>query len=146
LGAANGTSAEVNATGLHILLAEDNLVNQQLARRLLERRGHSVTIANTGREALECLERARFDLILMDVQMPDMDGLEATAEIRAKERGTGAHIPIIALTARTMQEDRDRCLAAGMDAFVTKPIKAAEFLQVVEAVAAGVEDPAATGS
>jgi signal transduction histidine kinase/ligand-binding sensor domain-containing protein/CheY-like chemotaxis protein len=146
LGAANGTSAEASQPGLHILLAEDNLVNQQLARRLLERRGHSVTIANTGREALECLERARFDVVLMDVQMPDMDGLEATAEIRAKGRGTGAHIPIIALTARSMQEDRDRCLAAGMDAFVTKPIKAAEFLQVVEAVAAGVENPAATGS
>jgi signal transduction histidine kinase/ligand-binding sensor domain-containing protein/CheY-like chemotaxis protein len=146
LGAANGTATDADTTGLHILLAEDNLVNQQLARRLLERRGHSVTIANTGREALECLERASFDLILMDVQMPDMDGLEATVEIRQKERGTGAHIPIVALTARTMQEDRDRCIAAGMDAFVTKPIKAVEFLQVVEAVAAGVEDPAATES
>jgi CheY-like chemotaxis protein len=146
LGAANGTGTNIDTTGLHILLAEDNLVNQQLARRLLERRGHSVTIANTGREALECLERAKFDLILMDVQMPDMDGLEATVEIRQKERGTSDHIQIIALTARTMQEDRDRCLAAGMDAFITKPIKAAEFLQVVEAVAAGVENPAATGS
>ena len=121
-------------------------MNQQLERRLLERRGHHVTIANNGREALECLERGRFDVILMDVQMPDMDGLEATAAIRLKERGAGIHIPIIALTARTMQEDRERCTAAGMDAFITKPIKAVEFLQVVEAVAAGVEDPAATES
>jgi signal transduction histidine kinase/ligand-binding sensor domain-containing protein/CheY-like chemotaxis protein len=154
LGATNGAVAENGmpsragraTTVLEILLAEDNPVNQQLERRLLERRGHHVTIANNGREALECMERGRFDVILMDVQMPDMDGLEATAAIRLKERVTGAHIPIIALTARTMQEDRDRCTAAGMDAFITKPIKAVEFLQVVEAVAAGVEDPAATES
>jgi signal transduction histidine kinase/ligand-binding sensor domain-containing protein/ActR/RegA family two-component response regulator len=122
-------------TGLRVLLAEDNLVNQQLERRLLERRGHRVTIAATGRQALECLERESFDIILMDVQMPDMDGLEATEVIRTREREAGTHTPIIALTARTMKEDRDRCLAAGMDAFVTKPIQAAEFLKVVESVA-----------
>jgi hypothetical protein len=121
--------------GLRILLAEDNIVNQQLERRLLERRGHHVTIAATGRQALEWLERESFDLILMDVQMPDMNGLEATEVIRSREREAGIHTPIIALTARTMQEDRDRCLAAGMDAFITKPIQAVEFLTVVESVA-----------
>ncbi len=129
------SSAESTPVGLRILLAEDNIVNQQLERRLLERRGHHVTIAATGRQALEWLERESFDLILMDVQMPDMDGLEATEAIRLRERETGSHTPIIALTARTMQEDRDRCLAAGMDAFITKPIKAVEFLKVVESVA-----------
>ena len=125
---------------LRVLLAEDNVVNQQLERRLLERRGHRVTIAPTGRQALELFGQERFDVILMDVQMPDMDGLEATAAIRAREQGT--RTPIIALTARTMREDRDRCLAAGMDAFITKPIEAAEFLRVVEEVAAGSQ-PAA---
>ncbi len=128
-------AAESAPAGLRILLAEDNLVNQQLERKLLERRGHHVTIAATGRQALECLDREIFDLILMDLQMPDMDGLEATEAIRLRERETGIHTPIIALTARTMQEDRDRCLAAGMDAFITKPIQAVEFLKVVERVA-----------
>jgi CheY-like chemotaxis protein len=130
------TSAGGAPVGLRILLAEDNPVNQQLERKLLERRGHHVTIAATGRQALEWLERENFDLILMDVQMPDMDGLEATEVIRSRERETGTHTPIIALTARTMKEDRDRCLAAGMDAFITKPIKAVEFLRVVESVPA----------
>jgi signal transduction histidine kinase/ligand-binding sensor domain-containing protein/CheY-like chemotaxis protein len=133
------TSARIAPAGLRVLLAEDNPVNQQLERRLLERRGHHVTIAATGRQALECLERESFDIILMDVQMPDMDGLEATEVIRARERDTGIHVPIIALTARTMKEDRDRCLAAGMDAFITKPIQAVEFLTVVESVAVAAQ-------
>jgi signal transduction histidine kinase/CheY-like chemotaxis protein len=130
---------------LRILLAEDNPVNQQLERRLLERRGHRVTIAGTGRDALELFEREEFDVILMDVQMPDMDGLEATGAIRQREQATGTRIPIVALTARNMREDRERCIAAGMDAFITKPIQAAEFLRVVEQVAAGEEPAAAAG-
>jgi CheY-like chemotaxis protein len=124
--------------GLRILLAEDNPVNQKLAMRLLEKRGHRVTLAASGREALTWVERASFDVILMDVQMPDMDGLESTRCIRERERSSGVYTPIIALTAHTMKGDRERCLAAGMDAFVHKPIDAVQFLETVEnAVAAG---------
>ena len=117
---------------LQILLAEDNPVNQKLAVRLLERRGHCVTLASTGREAIAAFERARFDLVLMDVQMPDMDGLEATMEIRARERQAGLHTPIVALTAHALKGDRDRCVAAGMDGYINKPIEADRFIQVVE--------------
>ena len=106
---------------LHILLAEDNLVNQKVAQKLLEREGHSVVIANNGREAVEKYEAEHFDLILMDVQMPEMDGFEATAEIRAQEQGTTRHIPIIALTAHAMKGYSEQCLAAGMDGYVSKP-------------------------
>jgi CheY-like chemotaxis protein len=113
-------------------LAEDNVVNQRLATRLLERRGHQVLTATTGREALEILALQTFDVILMDVQMPDMDGLEATRAIRAGERTRSTRTPIVALTAHTMKGDRERCLAAGMDAFITKPLDAVEFLSVVE--------------
>ena len=101
--------------GLRILLAEDNAVNQQLAVRLLEKSGHTVGMAGTGREALAALEREGFDLVLMDVQMPETDGLEATAAIREKERVTHGHVPIIAMTAHAMAGDRERCLAAGID-------------------------------
>jgi signal transduction histidine kinase/ActR/RegA family two-component response regulator len=128
---------------LRVLLAEDNVVNQQLERKLLERRGHKVIIAPTGRQAVDLFEREIFDVILMDVQMPDMDGLEATAAIRSREKPGSLRTPIIALTARTMREDKDRCIAAGMDAFITKPIQAVEFLRVVEEVAAGAEPAAA---
>ncbi|MHB8221723.1 MAG: response regulator [Desulfurivibrionaceae bacterium] len=106
---------------LHILLAEDNLVNQKVAKGLLERDGHSVVIANNGREAVEKYGAEQFDLILMDVQMPDMDGFEATAQIRAQEQGTTRHIPIIALTAHAMKGYSEKCLAAGMDGYVSKP-------------------------
>jgi signal transduction histidine kinase/CheY-like chemotaxis protein/streptogramin lyase len=123
------------ASGLRILLAEDNLVNQRLATKLLERRGHHVVAASTGRQALEILSRESFDVILMDVQMPDMDGLETTQAIRARERSGFTRTPIAALTAHTMTGDRERCLAAGMDAFITKPIDTAELLAVVEALA-----------
>jgi signal transduction histidine kinase/DNA-binding response OmpR family regulator len=108
---------------LRILLAEDNLVNQKVAARLLQKQGHSVEIANNGVEALSAWERQEFDLILMDVQMPEMDGLETTAAIRQREQTSGAHVPIIALTAHAMSGDRETCLAAGMDGFVTKPIR-----------------------
>jgi two-component system sensor histidine kinase/response regulator len=109
---------------LRILLAEDNVVNQRLIVRLLEKHGHTTLVANTGREVLTALQQQPVDLVLMDVQMPEMDGLEATAAIREQERQKGGHIPIIALTAHAMKGDRDRCLAAGMDGYVSKPINA----------------------
>jgi len=121
---------------LHILLAEDNPVNQRLAMRLLERRGHHVVLASSGREAIDWAERKRFDLILMDVQMPDMDGLEATATIRAREKLSGGRTPIVALTAHAMKGDRERCFEAGMDNYINKPIDATTFLDIVEMAAA----------
>ena len=121
--------------GLLVLLAEDNPVNQRLVKRLLEKRGHQVEIASTGREAVAMAEEGRFDVILMDVQMPDMDGLETTAQIRERERARGGRTPILALTAHTMRGDRERCIAAGMDNFVNKPIDAVTFIQTVEATA-----------
>jgi CheY-like chemotaxis protein/HPt (histidine-containing phosphotransfer) domain-containing protein len=117
---------------LTVLLAEDNVVNTRLAVRLLEKRGHSVVVAGNGRQALEALEQRPFDVVLMDVQMPDLGGLEATTLIREKERQTGGHIPIIALTAHAMRGDRERCLAAGMDGYVSKPIQPQDLFQVVE--------------
>ncbi|EKD40694.1 MAG: hypothetical protein ACD_74C00242G0001 [uncultured bacterium] len=106
---------------LHILLAEDNIVNQKVAQGLLEKAGHCVVVANNGREALEKYGAEDFDLILMDVQMPEMDGFEATTKIRAHEQGSERHIPIIALTAHAMKGYREKCLAAGMDGYVSKP-------------------------
>jgi CheY-like chemotaxis protein len=117
---------------LRILLAEDNVVNQKVAARVLERRGHSVTVASNGAEAVNLYGRDKFDVILMDIQMPEINGYEATTAIRDRERTTGAHIPIIALTAHAMTGDRDRCLAAGMDDYVSKPIHLEELLQKVE--------------
>ncbi|MGH9407539.1 MAG: response regulator [Terriglobia bacterium] len=125
-------SSRQEGGGLRILLAEDNAVNQRLAKRLLEKRGHSVSIAANGREALSALDQAHFDLILMDVQMPEMGGLEATAAIRESEKGSGAHIPIIAMTARAMAGDREHCLAAGMDDYVSKPVQTALLFEAIE--------------
>jgi CheY-like chemotaxis protein len=132
---ARALAEEPPASILHILLAEYNLINQRLASRLLEKRGHRVTVTGSGRGALEVLQRESFDLVLMDVQMPDMDGLQATARIRDSEAGTGRRIPIVALTAHTMKGDRERCLDAGMDAYITKPVEAAELIAVVESTA-----------
>ncbi|MEP7340012.1 MAG: two-component regulator propeller domain-containing protein [Acidobacteriota bacterium] len=123
--------------GLRILLAEDNIVNQRLFLRLLEKQGHTIAVANNGCEALKALEQKHFDIVLMDVQMPEMDGIEATASIRQRERITGAHMPIIAMTANAMQGDRERCLEAGMDAYVSKPVRVAElFMAIAELVPA----------
>jgi signal transduction histidine kinase/DNA-binding response OmpR family regulator len=120
------------AEGLHILLAEDNRVNQELAKRLLEKWGHFVAVAENGHEVLAALEKQSFDLILMDIQMPEMGGFEATGVIRENEKLTGAHIPIIAMTAHAMKGDRERCLTAGMDDYVSKPIRFRELMQALE--------------
>jgi CheY-like chemotaxis protein len=119
---------------LRVLVAEDNAVNQLLAKRQVENQGHSAVIVASGREALEALEEGTFDLVLMDVQMPDMDGLEATAVIRQRERHTGAHLPIIAMTAGAMQGDNELCLEAGMDAYVSKPVNLNELSTAIEKV------------
>src|SRR5438093_1681173 len=119
---------------LNILLVEDNPVNRAVAVRMLERRGHKVTVAHTGREALD-LSRARpFEVALMDLQMPEMGGLEATAAIRERERATGKHLPIVAMTAHAMKGDRERCLAAGMDGYLAKPIQAKDLFEVIDGV------------
>lgn len=117
---------------LHVLVAEDNLVNQRLVIRLLEKRGHHVTVAPDGLTALAAAENQAFDLILMDVQMPRMDGLEVTAALRARERLSGLHVPIIAMTAHAMQGDRERCMRAGMDAYITKPLRPEELFAVLQ--------------
>jgi CheY-like chemotaxis protein len=121
---------------LRILLAEDNVVNQRLACRLLENHGHIAVVAANGVEVLETLERQSFDLILMDAQMPRMDGFEATAAIRRLEQATRAHIPIIAMTAHAMVGDRQRCLEAGMDGYIAKPVHAQELFETIETVLA----------
>ncbi len=122
---------------LHVLLAEDNLVNRQLAVRLLEKAGHTVVAAGNGREAVDLLEGSAgqgFDLVLMDVQMPVLDGFRTTALIREKESAGGRHIPIIAMTAHALKGDRERCLAAGMDGYVTKPISSAKLFDAIDAL------------
>jgi CheY-like chemotaxis protein len=135
----NSASAEARVSAsppavshLRILLAEDNIVNQRLIQRMLEKKGHQVSVVGDGRQAIRALEPGRFDLILMDVQMPDVDGLDATRSIRAAEKSGDAHIPIVALTAHAMKGDQEKCLAAGMDAYLSKPIHAADLLKMVE--------------
>jgi PAS domain S-box-containing protein len=120
------------AAFLRVLVAEDNPVNQRLVVRLLEKRGHSVQVAVNGREALQALDKERFDLVLMDVQMPEMDGVEATVAIRETEKGTGLHTPIIALTANAIKGDREKYLASGMDGYLAKPIRSLELDQLLE--------------
>jgi len=128
---------------LHILVAEDTPINQKLAARLLQRLGHTVKLVWNGLEAIEAYENDRFDVILMDVQMPEMGGFEATAAIRARERGTGHHTPIVALTAHAMQGYRERCLEAGMDDYISKPIRRPKLVAALERVA-GSAQPVAT--
>jgi signal transduction histidine kinase len=117
---------------LRILLAEDNPVNQLVATRLIEKQGHRVTVAASGGQAIAALSQETFDLVLMDVQMPELDGIQATRLIRAKERSTGQHIPIIAVTAFAMKGDVEKCMEAGMDAYVSKPITASELFEKIE--------------
>jgi len=131
-------SLREQAKSLSFLVAEDNAVNQRLIVRLLEKRGHSVVLAQNGREALEALGKQPFDIVLMDGQMPEMDGFEATKLIREKEKATGTHLPIIALTALAMQGDDKRCLACGMDGYVSKPLKLEELFSVIENVVPGI--------
>ncbi len=126
---------------LRILLAEDGLVNQKVAVNLLEQRGHRVTVASNGQKALAALERECFDVVLMDVQMPTMDGFEATALIRQREKISGAHMPIIAMTAHAMKGDRERCLEAGMDGYIPKPIRAKELYEAIEKTTASLRRP-----
>src|SRR5262249_47047565 len=123
--------ASCRSRPLSVLLVEDNATNRLLAVSLLEKEGHTVETAPNGKEALAALARRPFDVVLMDVQMPEMDGFEATARIREREQGTGEHIPIVAMTAHAMKGDRERCLEAGMDGYVPKPIRAAELYQAL---------------
>jgi CheY-like chemotaxis protein len=115
-----------------VLLVEDNAVNQTLAVRLLEKRGYSVKVAGNGRAGVEDSEGEQFDVVLMDIQMPGMDGFEATAAIREREKLTGGHVPIIAMTAHAFRGDQERCLSAGMDDYVSKPIRTSELVSKIE--------------
>ncbi len=121
---------------LRILLAEDNAVNQKFAVRAIEKAGHSVVVANNGREAVDAWERESYDVVLMDVQMPEMDGLEATARIRdlEQQREPARRTPIIAMTANAMKGDRERCLEAGMDGYISKPVRRAALFAEIERV------------
>ena len=121
---------------LRVLLVEDNFINQKVASRMLEKNGHTVVTVNNGKEALDILADQQFDAVLMDVQMPEMDGLEATAAIRASEQGTDRHLPIVALTAHALTGDRERCLGAGMDGYISKPVQSAA--QLLQALADGL--------
>jgi signal transduction histidine kinase/CheY-like chemotaxis protein/ligand-binding sensor domain-containing protein len=132
-------SAQLHGSPLRILLAEDNRVNEKLAVRLLEKMGHSTVVARNGRQVLDALAQQAFDLILMDVQMPEMDGLEATRMIREQEKTTGTRIPILAMTAHVMKGDRERCLEAGMDGYLPKPIQPEELLEALQGVAGAVQ-------
>ena len=124
------------------MVAEDNEVNQKFALRALTKAGHTSVVANNGREAVEAFGNEQFDVILMDVQMPEMDGYEATAAIRELEAAAGTTIPIIALTAHAMKGDREKCLAAGMDGYVTKPVKAKALLAEIGRVTSPSENVA----
>jgi CheY-like chemotaxis protein len=136
--AATGQRARVRAERqLRVLVAEDNLVNQRVAAGMLERAGHRAVVVANGRQALAALENEPFDLVLMDVQMPEMDGFEATAAIREREAATGRRVPIVALTAHAMKGDAERCLAAGMDAHLAKPLQARELASVLSTLAGG---------
>lgn len=126
---------------LRVLVVEDNPVNQRLVVAFLEEAGHAPVLAADGREALSALERESFDLVLMDIQMPDLDGFQTTAAIRDREEATGSRIPILATTANATGEDRKRCLAAGMDGYLAKPIRYEELIELVETTVWGEREP-----
>jgi CheY-like chemotaxis protein len=130
-------SLPTGTPALRILLVEDNRINQKIATRLLQSQGHRVITAENGREGVERFREGGFDLILMDVQMPELDGWEATRAIRGLEAATGSHISIIAMTAHAMKGDREKCLEAGMDGYVSKPITLADLRQAIQEVTAG---------
>jgi CheY-like chemotaxis protein len=130
-----------NSDRLRILLAEDNIVNQMVTVRVLEKEGHTVVVAGDGRQVLAVLERECFDLVLMDVQMPEMDGFEATAAIRGKELFSGVRLPIIAMTAHAMSGDKERCLAAGMDDYIAKPLHKLELLAAIDRIKPMLSQP-----
>jgi signal transduction histidine kinase/DNA-binding response OmpR family regulator len=131
------------ARRLRVLVAEDNAVNRKLAEHLLTRRGHTAVMVTNGREATEALQQEHVDLVLMDLQMPEMDGFEATAAIRQREHASGRRTPIVALTAHAMEGDRQRCLDADMDGYISKPVKAVELFEVIDRVMAAAQKPAA---
>jgi CheY-like chemotaxis protein len=114
-----------------VLLAEDSLANQKLAIGLLERWGHTVAVARNGKEAVAACDSGTFDVVLMDVEMPEMGGLQATQSIRQRESGSDRHVPIIAMTAHAMKGDREKCLAAGMDGYVAKPVRKQQLYEVL---------------
>jgi CheY-like chemotaxis protein len=120
------------ARALRVLLAEDSVVNQKLAVGLLRKRGYQITVASDGEEAVRVFQAQPFDLVLMDVEMPRLDGLNATQVIREYERQAGTHIPIIAMTAHAMKGDREKCLAAGMDGYVAKPVRQKDVFEAIE--------------
>ena len=128
---------KVPGAPLRILLVEDNIANQKLANYILRERGHVVEIAGDGKEAIRLAGQFRYDVILMDVQMPEMNGLDAAAAIRNRENG-GRRVPIVAMTAHAMQSDRDRCVAVGMDGYLCKPVKREELIETIERLAANV--------
>ena len=137
--AASATSSVSSSNGkrqVRILLVEDNRVNQVLATRILEKHGHHVSVAGNGLEALAILKSNTFDLVLMDIEMPEMDGLEATRSIRENESTSGKHLPIIAMTAHAMTGDKDKYLTAGMDAYISKPIEATQLVEMIERLCA----------
>jgi signal transduction histidine kinase/CheY-like chemotaxis protein/HPt (histidine-containing phosphotransfer) domain-containing protein len=134
---------QATTPGLRILLAEDNEINQVVTSRLLQKEGHQVTVVGDGSDAVEALDKEEFDLILMDVQMPKMDGFQATAGIRAQERNGKSHIPIIALTAHALKEDRDRCLQAGMDDYISKPVLPNDLYEIIQRQLSRVENKSA---
>ena|GEM_PF-778634 len=137
---AQSNEPHVQAQPRRVLLAEDGIVNQKVALDLLTQRGHSVVVANHGKEVLAALEKGPFDLILMDIQMPEMDGFETTEAIRKQEKATGEHLPIFAMTAHAMKGDRERCLDAGMDGYLSKPIRVDKLYEAVEGTAPGVQE------
>ncbi|HEX3744717.1 MAG TPA: two-component regulator propeller domain-containing protein [Bryobacteraceae bacterium] len=132
------TSLTPTGAPLRVLLAEDNVVNQRVGRRLIEKLGHTVVVAGDGRQAVRAVAEQEFDIVFMDVQMPELDGIEAAAAIRESERTTGKHQTIIAMTAHAMKGDRERCLAAGMDGYLSKPIRVDELIEVLAGVSTGV--------